>query len=498
MRKLLRHLTLTVVGALCCFLWSCGRGASPEIARRPNVLVIVTDDQGYADLGAYDHAAADINTTNMDRIARTGVRFTQAYVSAPVCSPSRAGWNTGQYQQRWDSSAGWFPGLHPQVTGIAEYFKANGYATAKFGKSDFGGKTVNQDHRDYPLNHGFDEFLGFCAHSHDYFRMSEEDEKNSKPLSTQVGPLYHNRSRKGFEKSYTTEVFTDAAIEYVEQHANQPFFMTLSYNSVHDLIHEVPVRYLEKVGVKPIPEYDPKTMGNYRDYYNQYCAMDPATDADMRKYYRANLMCLDDNIGRLLDRLDGLNLAENTLIVFLSDNGGAPNTGSNNRPLRGSKYTLYEGGIRVPVMVSWPAQLPQNITYKYPVSTLDILPTCLEVAGISQQESSALDGTSLLSALKVGVASQTSTQPMFWQFTRQWAVRDGAWKLVETYSHTRWAHTSQVRKGPKVEGRPMLFNLETDIGEQYDLYEQHPDVVERLTGLYEQWQEDLERHRISN
>jgi arylsulfatase A-like enzyme len=178
------------------------RSAAEDV--RPNVVIIVTDDHGYADLSAYAHAAADVATPNMDRIASKGVLFTRAYVTAPVCSPSRAGWNTGRYQQRWDLNLGQTPGLPSEGSTIAEYFKSAGYATGKVGKNDFGRGYHSQDGREYPLNHGYDEFLGFSSHAHDYFLLSEEIEKSTPDPhghSAALGPLFDNRGRRSFEKA---------------------------------------------------------------------------------------------------------------------------------------------------------------------------------------------------------------------------------------------------------------------------------------------------------
>lgn len=471
-------------------LAGCLANTIQRLSKKPNILIIIADDQGYADLSAYSHSAGDIHTPNMDRIAADGILCTQAYVSAPVCSPSRAGWNTGCYQQRWDKAASWNPGLPKNVKSIAEYFKQAGYATGKIGKSDFGKNYHRMDVREYPLNHGYDEFLGFSSHAHDFFLLSEDIEKRTPDphgSSAALGTLFHNNSRKSFEKGYTTEIFTEAAIDFIQWHKNDPFLLTVSYNSVHHLIHEVPDRYLKKYGVKKIPNYNPETMGKYSKYYNTYNKLNPITDEQMRKYYLANLNCMDDNIGQLLDTVEQLNLVDDTLVLFFADNGGSPLTGANNRPLRGSKYLLFEGGIRVPFMMRWPAYLAKGKTYHHCISTLDILPTCLEVAGIATPKN--IDGQSLLAAIKADTPSPASKRPLFWQFQKQWAVRDGHWKLVKTNDRSGRQPTSQILQGrPATSDRPRLFNLKEDLAEQHDVYEQHPEVVERLTQLFENWQ----------
>jgi arylsulfatase A-like enzyme len=483
---------LCAVFGLSCVLSIQGMAVAQSQQKRPNIVVIITDDQGYADLSAFDHVANDVQTPNMDRLAAGGVLCTQAYVSAPVCSPSRAGWNTGLYQQRWNPAAGWNPGLPADVTTIAEYLKDAGYVTGKVGKSDYGTGYHSLETREYPLNHGFDEFLGFSAHAHDFFLMSEDIEKRTPDPhgnSATLGQLQFNRTLKSIESGYTTEIFTDQAIDFLQRHREEPFFLTVSYNAVHHLIHQVPEKYLKKLGVEPIPDYVPETMGKYKDYYNKYNQLGDISDADMRKYYLANLNCLDDNIGRLIDAMDDLDLADDTFVIFFSDNGGSPLTGANNRPLRGSKYVMFEGGLRIPMMLKWPGKLPSGKTYASRISTLDILPTCLELAGLPVTKQS--DGESFLTAVRNGQASPTDARPFFWSFQKEWAVRDGDWKLIKSNQNMRRKSTSQILEGPYNEDRPMLFNLRRDPAEQQDVYEQNPQVVKRLEKLRAKWLEEV-------
>jgi len=455
---------------------------------KPNILIIVTDDQGYADLSAYAHAAADIQTPNLDRLARSGILFEQAYVTAPVCSPSRSGFNTGRYQQRWDGKAGWKSGLPETVKTIAEHLKPAGYVTGKLGKSDYGTDYHTHDARVYPLNHGFDEFLGFSSHAHDYYLLSEEVEaKTPDPHghSAALGPLMHNETRKSYASGYLTEIFTDAATDFLERHQAEPFLLQLHYNSVHHLIHEVPKRYLDKFGVPEIPRYNPEDGGSYEDYYRTYNSLDPITDKDMRGYYLANLNCLDDNIGRLLDTLDRLGLAENTLIVCFGDNGGSPLTGADNRPLRGAKFDVYEGGLRVPFMLRWPAVLGAATCFKLPVSALDVLPTVLEAAQLERP--AELDGCSLLPALRGEETEPLPSRALFWKWQESFAVREGPWKLMRGRTDPpNRAPTSRILDGPDA-GHLSLFNLDKDPAEQQNLIAQHPDTAERLQKLYDAW-----------
>lgn len=440
---------------------------------RPNILIIVTDDQGYADLGSFEHAAEDIETPQMDRIAEEGVLFSQAYVTAPVCSPSRAGWNTGRYQQRWGHWK-WGKELPPEVPTLAEYLREAGYVTAKFGKSDFGANYHSMEPREYPLNHGFEQFLGFSSHAHDYFLLSEAIEKRTPDPhghSAALGPLYLNRGRKGFTGGYLTEIFTDHAIEFLRTNRSQPFFVTVSYNSVHHLIHEVPDRYLEKYGAEKVPRYDPARDGNYKDYYDKYAGPEVVGEK-YRRWYLANLNCLDDNIGRLLDALDALGLQQDTLVVFFSDNGGSPLTGALNKPLSGSKYNLLEGGIRVPFMMRYPGRFPRGKVYSHIVSSLDIVPTCLEAAGVKLPHDALLDGLSLFADLCQPVSRGLPRAALFWHFQDEFAVREGDWKLVQTKERPGGVH---------------LYNLAQDLTETEDLAEEQPEVFARIMQLYEEW-----------
>jgi len=467
-------------------------GAAAERSR-PNILVIVTDDQGYADLSAYPHAAEDVRTPHMDRLAAEGVLLTHAYVSAPVCSPSRAGWNTGLYQQRWGHWR-WGAPLPAAARTLAEYLKAAGYVTGKVGKSDFGAHYHRQNVREYPLNHGYDEFLGFSSHAHDYWLLSEAVEKRTPDphgSSAALGPLFENRGRREYDAGYLTTIFTDAAVDFMKRHRGDTFFLTVAYNSVHHLIHEVPEPYLRRFGVAPIPNYDPATMGRYARYYHRYTRLGPISDDQMRRYYLANLACLDDHVGRLLQAVDALGLADDTLVFFFADNGGSPLTGANNRPLRGSKYILFEGGIRVPFVVRWPGRLPGGTTYPHRVSTLDILPTCLEAAGVDVPADVPLDGASMLGALGTGEPAPSSGRPMFWHFGEHWAVRDGDWKLVRTSDYTSRKPTSQIRQGPKKGMATRLFNLKDDPAEQRDVSGANPEAVRRLTDLYRAWKKEI-------
>ena len=304
--------------------------------------------------------------------------------------------------------------------------------------------------------------------------------------------MFENRSKKSFDEGYTTEIFTDWAIDFLRRNKEKPFLLHVAYNSVHHLIHEVPDRYLKKYGAEPIPNYEPAGGGKYRDYYTGHSSLGIISDADMRKYYLANLNCLDDNIGRLLDAMDELGLSENTLLILFGDNGGSPLTGANNRPLRGSKYITFEGGLRVPFMMRWPAQLPAARLYDYRVSTLDVLPTCLEAAGVAPPATAKLDGESVLQQVKSGLPSPAEERVLYWRFQEKWAVLDGDWKLVQSMASNRRQPTSQIIvEGDDAEQEPALFNLKDDLAEQDNVAKEHPDVVQRLTEAFQKWDTEM-------
>ena len=482
----LRFFSLLLV--LASFL-SCQENKN-EVSEKPNILLIVVDDQGYADFSPFEKHDKSISTPNILALGKSGTVFTQAYVTAPVCSPSRAGILTGKNQFRWDKLASWGPGLPDSVKTIAEYLKEAGYQTARIGKNDLGRNFHKNDVREYPLNHGYDEFLGFSAHAHDYWLSSQKiRDRTPDPYGTSalLGPLMFNRGEKSFEQGYLTDIFTDASIEFIKRKKEKPFFLTLSYNAVHHLIHEVPQKYLDKYDVKPIPNYDPDSLlafgkhkaGSYAAYYDKYSRVGAIQHDDLRKYYMANLECLDDNIGRVLKTLKEERFLNNTLIVFVSDNGGSPLTGANNAPLTGGKYSLWEGGIRVPMAISWPGIVAKNRTENNYVSAADILPTLAQAGGAIIKDS-LLDGINLL--------EPEPERLLVWKWQKTWAVRKGDWKLMNgNENHWKSEPSAQYIK-PIVDNMNLkLFNLKNDPGERIDLSKKHPEMVKELEEDFQDW-----------
>ncbi|MFV0506819.1 MAG: sulfatase [Bacteroidales bacterium] len=492
MEKLKTSLTLLATALISIMLHAgCDSTRNSE---KPNILLIVVDDLGYADFSPFGNHSPNISTPNIQRIADAGVTFTQAYTTAPVCSPSRAGLNTGKLQFRWDKKASWNPGLPDNIKTIAEYLKDAGYTTAKIGKSDFGGNYFKFNVREYPLNHGYDYFLGFSAHAHDYWLTSQKiAERTPDPngTSAHLGPLMQDTSYKSYpDDEYLTDIFTNEAIKYMAKKKDKPFFLTLSYNAVHHIVHEVPKKYSDKYDIAPIHNYDPDSLeifakfkpGSYAAYYEKYTRIGAINSEDMRKYYLANLNSLDDNIGRLLDAMKNNGLDENTMIVFISDNGGSPITGANNTPLSAGKYSLWEGGIRVPMMLTWPGKAKAGKTEKEYVSATDILPTIAEAAGIDPNDQT-LDGRSLL--------HPDNDRLLVWRWGNKWAVRKGKWKLTNTNESWGKGVPSHLYIKPiSNDSSIKLFDLEKDPGERNNLAGANTDIVKRLQADYESWVEE--------
>ncbi len=420
--------------------------------RKPNILIIVSDDQGYADVGF--HGCKDIPTPNLDSLAHSGVRFTNGYVSGPYCSPTRAGLLTGRYQQRFGhefnpgATASENVGLPLSETTIADRLKAAGYVTGLVGKWHLGAAP-----KFHPQRRGFDEFFGFLGGAHPY-------------LPGQGAPIYRGTEVVA-EKTYLTDAFAREAVSFVERHKHDPFLLYLAFNAVHTPMHATDDRLARFASIKD----------------------------ESRRKYAAMLTALDEAIGKVLHVLRTAELERDTLIVFLSDNGGPTMlgttiNGSRNDPLRGSKRTTLEGGIRVPFVVRWMGSLPEGAVYDQPVIQLDVLPTVLAAAGVKDEPESKIDGVNLLPYLKGGI-SVPPHDALYWRLGEQTAVRRGDWKLVR-YDQTADATgtKSNAQSRAKVT-QPRLYNLARDLHESNDLAAAHPQKVEELQGLWNSWAAQL-------
>ena len=413
-------------------------------ARQPNILFIVGDDMGYADVGF--HGCKDIPTPNLDTLAASGVRFTNGYVSGPYCSPTRAGLLTGRYQQRFGhefNPGGGKQGLPVTETTIANRLKAAGYVTGLVGKWHLG--SLPEMH---PQQRGFDEFFGFLGGAHSYFDAG--------------GILRGTEPVK--ELDYTTNAFGREAVSFIERHRARPWFLYLAFNAVHTPMHATADRL----------------------------ARFPAIADKERRTYDAMMLAMDEAIGRVRQKLVESGQEKNTLVIFISDNGGPTMpgvtvNGSRNDPLRGSKRTTLEGGIRVPFLVSWAGKVPPGV-FDRPAIQLDLTATALAVAGVDVKPEWQLDGVNLLPFL-TGEKTGAPHDALYWRFGQQMAIRLGDYKLVryDTNADTR------TGKGGQPVSSAKLYNLANDIGETKDLAAAQPEKVRELQARWEAWNATLVR-----
>jgi arylsulfatase A-like enzyme len=396
----------------------------PEV--KPNVLFLIADDLGYADLGV--QGCRDIPTPHLDALAAGGVRFTSGYVSAPVCSPSRAGLITGRYQTRFGHElnppeADRSPdGLPLDEKTAAQWFQEAGYATGHVGKWHLG----NPQNPDYaPQARGFDEWVWFGG------------QKKLPPLT-----FFRNGERGKADDRYVDEAIAREASAFVERHASQPWFLYVAFLTVHQPL-DAP------------PEAE-QAFAQIANPERRKCA--------------AMASLLDGCVGRLLESLRATGQDERTLVVFLSDNGAPPKNGSLNTPLRGQKGTTWEGGLRVPLIMKFPRCLPAGHVVDTPVISLDLLPTALAAAKIPVPASARLDGVSLLGLV-------TPPRALYWRYGDQMAVRQGDWKLTRALDSA--VNPPALKTG--------LYNLVDDVGEQHDLSAARPEKLQELQTLWDRW-----------
>lgn len=468
-------------------LFSCKK---KEEEGKPNILLIVADDLGYADMSFLPNASNDVSTPNIDRLAEDGSYFSNAYSTSPICSPSRAGLITGRYQQRWGNY--WYGegGLPASEYTIPQMLESENYQSYKIGKTHLNGGPV-----EHPLDHGFGEFLGFIDHTWDYLRLSENDveaygEENAR--KAHIGPLTHNREKVSYEDDYTTDIFSEKVVDIIKSESDNPFYVQLSYNAVHHPTYVCHPDYLDDFGIEQFPFWDPEEE-SYRQWHKKWGHL-WEVDPNGRKRYLLQLKVMDDGIGRIIDALKSTGQYENTLIAFVSDNGGTINTYSNNQPLNGYKYMFGEGGIRVPMMISWPQYLPENNREDALVSVIDIFPTLANATGQSFPDN--LDGKSLIPLLE-GKTDQVHDALFFSDGRDSWVVRHGRWKLAH---NLEWKHRSfRIENGRAVRDSPYvypgglrLYDLKQDIAEQNDLSGLHPEIVDSLQQMYKRWRDKME------
>ena len=410
-----------------------------DIPRHPNIVVLITDDQGYADFEANPRHPKEVSTPHMDALAREGVLFTQAYISGSVCSPTRAGLMLGRYQHRVGVYTGGDGGrgFDPKIP-IFPSFLPDAYVSTAIGKWHLG---LDEDYpalKWHALNRGFDECYKFMGRGgHDYFRLAagENDE---------ISPLYRGKERID-DRGYLTTRLAEEAVAFIGRNKAKPFFLYLAFNAVH------------------APAQAPKAD------IDRIRAAFPGL-SDRRVILMAMLHHLDLGVGSVVAKLKAEGVWDNTLFFFLTDNGGSKAMEADNTPLRGFKHSCYEGGIRTPFIVSWPARFAGSRAIDTPVISLDILPTALDAVGAAAPAGTAFDGKSLLPLL-TGATTQHH-DVLHWDNggeSGEWAVRQGDWKVHG------------------LRDRVELFNLAADPSETTNLADRHPDRVRRMTALHEAW-----------
>ena len=461
---------------------STGTSAQALVERdgRPNIVVLFADDLGYGELGCQGNA--QIPTPHIDSIAENGIRFTDGYVTAAYCSASRAGFLTGRYQTRFgyefnpighhneDPQAG----LPASQLTMARHLHDGGYTTALIGKWHLGGHP-----KFHPLRRGFDEFFGFMHEGH-YFvpppyhgvtmmlrrrtlpggrngRWVSDDQKLV--YSTHMGydePAYdaNNPILRGGqpveEKEYLTDALTREAVDFIDRSKSKPFFLYLAYNAVHS----------------PLQGAD-KYMRRFNHIEDIH-----------RRIFAAMLSNLDDSVGAVLQKLRDENLEENTLIFFISDNGGPTRElTSSNAPLRGEKGDVFEGGIRVPFLVQWKGELPTGVVSRKPVISLDVFATAAAVAKTPIPKNRRIDGVNLIPYL-IGESNERPHDILFWRLRQRTAIRVNDWKLLRN-----------PRRGSSADWQ--LYDLAKDISESQDLANKRPEKVNELRGIWERLDSEM-------
>jgi arylsulfatase B len=448
--------------------------------RRPNIVLLFADDLGYGELGCQGNP--QIPTPHIDSIAKNGIRFTAGYVTASYCSASRAGLMSGRYQTRFGyefnpiGAANENPnaGLPASQMTLARHLKNVGYSTGLIGKWHLGGHA-----KFHPLRRGFDEFFGFTHEGH-YFvqppykgvttmlrrkalpnggmgRWIRSDGKlvysthmrSHEPAYDANNPIVRN-SQPVNETAYLTDAFTREAVDFIDRNQEKPFFLYLAYNAVHSPLQGA--------------EAYMKRFSHIEDIH--------------RRIFAAMLSNLDDSVGAVLKQLRENGLEENTLVFFISDNGGPTRElTSSNLPLRGGKGDVYEGGIRIPFLMQWKGRLPAGKVYEKPVLSLDVYATAAAIAEAPIPKRRAIDGVNLLPHL-LGKTKERPHDEMFWRLSQRTAIRVGDWKLIRN-----------PRVGTSADWQ--LYDLSKDKSEQSDLAKSQPEMKKKLLARWEQWNSEM-------
>jgi arylsulfatase A-like enzyme len=433
---------MSLVSRIRFFMFAAGLSSAPlpwtaipAPAAQPNVVIFYADDLGWGETGAQGNK--DIPTPHIDSLASSGVRFTQGYVAATYCSPSRAGLMTGRYPTRFGhefNGIARHSGLSLKETTLATRLKALGYATACVGKWHLGESSPEY----YPTNRGFDEFYGTLANT-PFFHPTQFIDSLKSPAIQEIKD----------DGLYTTDAYAERAVDWLERNKDKPWFLYLPFNAQHAPL-QAPQKYLERF---------------------------PGITDAKRKLFAAMMSAMDDAVGRVMAKVRELKQEENTLVFYIGDNGGpTQSTTSQNGGLRGFKMTTFEGGPRVPFFLQWKGTLPVGKVEDRPAMNLDVAPTVLAAAGAKIDPEWKFDGVDLLPYLS-GKQDGRPHETMFWRFGDQWAVRDGDWKLV----------VSRDRPDGVTPDKPQLYDLANDRNESNNLAAAQPEQVARLQKLYDRW-----------
>jgi arylsulfatase A-like enzyme len=432
---------------------------------RPNILLIVSDDQGWPDLGCI--GKKPIQTPHLDRLAKEGVRLTNYYVTWPACTPSRGSILTGRHplrnglydmvrndmvnyghkysDQEYSTSPEMTLGLDPQEKTLGDMLRAAGYRCGMVGKWDMG-----QARRYLPMQRGFDFFYGHGNNGIDYYTHERYG----------VHSMFAGNQRsKADQGAYATDLFKREALRFISANdKSKPWFLYLCFNAPHGASAYGEPKNGKKtgVGVQAPPEYIARYEGS-------------SVPENLKRYFAA-VTCMDDAIGEILKSIRDRGEEQNTLVIFQTDNGGSGNGG--NAPLRGNKSTLWEGGLRVPFIARWPAKIPPGRVSDAFVTTLELMPTLAAAAGTQTPSGVKMDGYNLLPTL---ISDQPSPRnEMFWEFRGQKAARIGNYKWID----------SNAAKG--------LYDLNSDLGEQTDLTQKHPQVAAEMSTRWNDWRKQMD------
>lgn len=415
-------------------LWAAGD--------KPNIVVILADDLGFADLGF--QGSREIRTPHIDTIAHEGVQFKNGYVSHPFCSPTRAGLLTGRYQQRFGHENNMLfeygnpnDGLPVSETTLPELLGRAGYATGLIGKWHLGAHE-----KFHPLRRGFKEMYGFQGGGHDYFDPGAKGDTRQHLL-----PIEREDGTNDSQPGYLTTALGREAAAFVRRHKQAPFFLYLAFNAPHSPL-QAPEEWIQKYSSIADPQ---------------------------RRTYAAMVAAMDDAVGSVLTALREEQVEQDTLVFFLSDNGGPTDNRSSNHPLRATKRTVYEGGIHVPFVMRWPAKLQAGSTFDAPVISMDVFSTALAAAGVEAPQDRKIDGTNLLPYLE-GKVKGRPHEHLFWRMFGgvHLAARDSRYKLVRS------------------EGKPdELFDLDQDISENNNVVASQPLAHKSLAAALESWNREL-------